>query len=54
MAEPNSLGFAFRQKWGVQKPVKFSEFADAVSALGLFWLLLNETVTAVIPDRSER
>jgi two-component system response regulator len=27
----------------VRKPVKFSEFAEAVSTLGLFWLLLNET-----------
>jgi two-component system response regulator len=27
----------------VRKPVNFSEFADAVSTLGLFWLLLNET-----------
>jgi two-component system response regulator len=26
----------------VRKPVVFSEFADAVSALGMFWLLLNE------------
>jgi two-component system response regulator len=28
----------------VRKPVKFSEFADAVAALGMFWLLLNEPV----------
>jgi CheY-like chemotaxis protein len=27
----------------VRKPVKFSEFTAAVSTLGLFWLLLNET-----------
>ena len=26
----------------VRKPVKFAEFADTVSTLGLFWLLLNE------------
>ena len=26
----------------VRKPVKFSQFADAVSTLGLFWLILNE------------
>jgi two-component system, response regulator len=26
----------------VRKPVKFSDFADAVRALGAFWLLLNE------------
>lgn len=38
----------------VRKPVKFSEFADAVSTLGLFWLLLNETVTEANYDRSER
>jgi two-component system response regulator len=28
----------------VRKPVKFSEFADAVRTLGVFWLLLNEPV----------
>jgi two-component system response regulator len=28
----------------VRKPVKFSEFAEAVSTLGMFWLLLNEPV----------
>lgn len=27
----------------VRKPVKFAEFAEAVSTLGLFWLLLNES-----------
>jgi len=27
----------------VRKPVKFSDFAEAVRVLGLFWLLLNET-----------
>ena len=26
----------------VRKPVKFAEFADAVRAVGVFWLLLNE------------
>ena len=26
----------------VRKPVKFSDFAEAVRALGVFWLLLNE------------
>ena len=28
----------------VRKPVKFSEFTEAVKALGVFWLLLNEPV----------
>jgi two-component system response regulator len=27
----------------VRKPVKFSDFVEAVKALGMFWLLLNET-----------
>jgi two-component system response regulator len=26
----------------VRKPVKFSEFSDAVNTLGLFWLILNQ------------
>lgn len=29
----------------VRKPVEFHRFADAVRQLGLFWLLLNETVS---------
>jgi two-component system, response regulator len=33
----------------VRKPVKFADFADAVSALGLFWLLLNETTGDSLP-----
>jgi two-component system response regulator len=28
----------------VRKPVKFSDFAEAVRAVGVFWLLLNEPV----------
>jgi len=28
----------------VRKPVSFAEFSDAVSTLGLFWLVLNEPV----------
>ena len=31
----------------VRKPVNFSDFAEAVRTLGVFWLLLNEPV----PDR---
>src|SRR5580658_8792070 len=31
----------------VRKPVNFSDFSDAVSTLGMFWLLLNEDA----PDR---
>jgi CheY-like chemotaxis protein len=30
----------------VRKPVDFSEFADAVVQLGLYWLVLNETPPA--------
>jgi len=34
----------------VRKPVKFSEFAEAVRALGVFWLLLNEPVPSRAPE----
>lgn len=33
----------------VRKPVKFSEFVEAVSALGVFWLLTNEPVPDLGP-----
>ena len=33
----------------VRKPVKFSEFAEAVRTLGVFWLLMNEPVPVVGP-----
>jgi CheY-like chemotaxis protein len=32
----------------VRKPIKFSEFAEAVSALGVVWLLLNEPAPDVM------
>jgi two-component system, response regulator len=32
----------------VRKPVNFSEFAEAVRTLGMFWLLLNEPVPAAV------
>jgi two-component system, response regulator len=31
----------------VRKPVKFSDFTEAVNALGVFWLLMNEPVPAI-------
>ena len=34
----------------VRKPVKSSDFAEAVRALGVFWLLLNEPVPALGPE----
>ena len=34
----------------VRKPVKFADFAAAVSALGVFWLLLNEPVPGPGPE----
>jgi two-component system response regulator len=33
----------------VRKPVRFSEFTEAVKALGVFWLLLNEPVPGLVP-----
>jgi two-component system, response regulator len=33
----------------VRKPVKFSEFTEAVKALGVFWLLLNEPAPGLAP-----
>ena len=35
----------------VRKPVRFSEFAQAVSTLGMFWLLLNEAAPELAPHR---
>jgi two-component system response regulator len=37
----------------VRKPVKFSEFADAVRAVGVFWLLLNEPAPSREPQSNE-
>ena len=34
----------------VRKPMKFSDFTDAVRALGVFWLLLNEPVPPLTPE----
>ena len=33
----------------VRKPVNFADFAEAVSALGVFWLLLNEPAPSLGP-----
>lgn len=33
----------------VRKPVNFSDFAEAVRTLGVFWLLLNEPVPGLAP-----
>jgi two-component system response regulator len=33
----------------VRKPVKFTDFSDAVGTLGMFWLLLNEAAPELIP-----
>ncbi len=38
----------------VRKPVNFSEFAEAVHTLGMFWLLLNEPVPDIaVPAEEE-
>lgn len=34
----------------VRKPVKFADFADAVRAVGVFWLLLNESAPSRVPE----
>ena len=34
----------------VRKPVNFSDFAEAVRTLGVFWLLLNEPVPSPAPE----
>ena len=34
----------------VRKPVKFADFADAVRAVGVFWLLLNEPAPSRVPE----
>ena len=37
----------------VRKPVKFTEFAEAVSTLGMFWLLLNEAAPQFVHHQME-
>src|ERR1700678_1661756 len=37
----------------VRKPVKFSDFTDAVNTLGLFWLLLNEQPEYSVGPKSD-
>jgi two-component system response regulator len=34
----------------VRKPVKFADFADAVQAVGVFWLLFNEPAPSRVPE----
>ena len=34
----------------VRKPVNFTEFAEAVKTLGLFWLILSEPVPEFVPQ----
>jgi two-component system response regulator len=36
-------GYSFGVNSYIRKPVDFNHFADAVSHLGIYWLLLNET-----------
>ena len=36
----------------VRKPVSFAEFSNAVNALGLFWLILNQPVPDLPPGAS--
>jgi two-component system response regulator len=36
-------GYSYGVNSYVRKPVDFTQFAEAVSHLGLYWLLLNET-----------
>jgi two-component system response regulator len=33
----------------IRKPVDFDEFVDAVRQIGLYWLALNEPVSATVP-----
>ena len=37
----NSYGFGANSF--IRKPVKFSEFAEAIRVLGLFWLVINQS-----------
>ncbi len=32
----------------VRKPVNFTDFSDAISGVGMFWLLLNEPAPEIV------
>jgi two-component system response regulator len=40
--EDRARGYALGVNAYVRKPISFSEFAEAIKTLGLFWVILNE------------
>jgi two-component system response regulator len=45
LEEDIEAGYSAGANAFVRKPVNFTEFAEAINAVGMFWLLLNEAVS---------
>jgi len=54
LEEDIEAGYRLGANAFVRKPVNFTEFAEAINTVGMFWLLLNEAVLDERGDTHER